>query len=340
MPDNRKGGSVMLHLIRWCAIVGVLLGVAATAQTQSSAQTYPDRPIRFVIAFPPGGATDTFFRQMTNELGAALGQSVVVENRGGGGGYIAWQQVANSAPDGYTLLVAENAVPISRALYKSHPSGFDPLKHLDAIAAIGNSPLVLCVANNVPPNTFAELVAYSKTLPGKMNYAHAGVGTVSHLVFEVIRDAAGMNTVGVPYKGGGPAVADVVAGHVSAIVSSMSVAKSLVEGNKVKAILVTSPKRSSALPNVPSMTDIGLKTTDVDLSFWWGIFGPNGMPAPIKAKIEKAFQTVMADPNVRGRLAKVDTDSSFQPGPALRTKLENEVKNWSAFIDAKGIKIQ
>jgi tripartite-type tricarboxylate transporter receptor subunit TctC len=330
----------MLHLIRWCSIIGVLLGVAATAQTQSSAQTYPDRPIRFVIAFPPGGATDTFFRQMTNELGAALGQPVVVENRGGGGGYIAWQQVANSPPDGYTLLVAENAVPISRALYKNHPSGFDPLKHLDAIAAIGNSPLVLCVANNVPPNNFAELVAYSKSLPQKMNYAHAGVGTVSHLVFEVIRDASDMNTVGVPYKGGGPAVADVVAGHVSAIVASMSVAKSLVDGGKIKGILVTGPKRSPALPNLPSMSDTKLKVADVDLSFWWGIFGPNGMPAPIKAKLEKAFQTVMADPNVRARLAKVDTDPSFQPGPELRAKLENEVKNWSAFIDAKGVKIQ
>jgi tripartite-type tricarboxylate transporter receptor subunit TctC len=269
---NRNQGSNMLHRILWCSIVCALAGFTAMVQAQDSARSYPDRPVRFVIAFPPGGATDTFFRQLTNELGAALGHSVVVENRGGGGGYIAWQAVANSTPDGYTLLVAENAVPISRALYKNHPSGFDPLKHLDAIAAIGNSPLVLCVANNVPAKNFAELVAYSKTLPQKLNYAHAGVGTVSHLVFEVIRDAAGMDTVGVPYKGGGPAVSDVVAGHVSAIVSAMSVAKSLVEGNKVKAIMVTSPKRSPALPDVPSLTDTGLKTADVDLSFWWGIF--------------------------------------------------------------------
>jgi tripartite-type tricarboxylate transporter receptor subunit TctC len=328
----------MLHRIRWCLIVFAfaLAGITAVAQAQS----YPERPVRFVIAFPPGGATDTFFRQLTNELSAALGQSVVVENRGGGGGYIAWQMVANSAPDGYTLLVAENAVPISRALYKSHPSGFDPLKHLDAIAAIGSSPLVLCVANNVPVKTFDELVAYSKTLPQKLNYAHAGVGTVSHLVFEVLRDASGMNTVGVPYKGGGPAVADVVAGHVSAIVSAMSVAKSLVEGNKVKAILVTSPKRSPALPDVPSLTDIRLRTAEVDLSFWWGIFGPNGLPAPVKAKVEKAFQTVMADPKVRERLAKVDTESSFQPGTVLRAKMESEIRNWSKFIADKGLQIQ
>ena len=216
---------------------------------------------------------------------------------------------------------------------------FDPAKHLDAIAAIGGSALVLCAANNVPAKNFAELVAYSKTLPQKMNYAHAGVGTVSHLVFEVIRDASGMNTVGVPYKGGGPAVADVVAGHVAALVSGMSVGKPLVEGGKLKGILVTSPKRSPALPDVPSLSEVGLKTADVDLSFWWGIYGPKGIPAPIKAKIEKAFQAVMADPNVRARLAKADTDSSFAPGAALRAKLENEIKNWSAFIDAKGFQV-
>lgn len=326
----------MLRLIRLCSIVCLLVGVPVLAQAQAS---YPDRPVRFVIAFPPGGATDTFFRQLTHELGQALGQPVVIENRGGGGGYIAWQQVANSPPDGYTLLVAENALGVSQALYKNHPSGFDPLKHYDAIAAIASSPLVLCIANKVPANNFAELVAYSKTLPQKLNYAHAGVGSVSHLVFEVIRDAAGMDTVGVPYKGGGPAVADVVAGHVAVIVSAMSVGKPLVEGGKVKGIAVTSPNRSPALPNVPTLKELGLKMAEVDLEFWWGIFGPKGMPEPVKAKLEKAFQTVMADPNVRARLMKVDTNPSFAPGPALRTKLEKEIKNWSAFIDAKGIKV-
>jgi tripartite-type tricarboxylate transporter receptor subunit TctC len=326
----------MMHIVRLCSIVCALLGFGGFAQAQSS---YPDRPIRFIIAFPPGGATDTFFRPLVNELSAALGGSVVIENRGGGGGYIAWQMVANSAPDGYTFLVGENAIPISRALYKNHPSGFDPVKHLDAIAAVGNNALVLCVANNVPAKNFAELVTYSKSLPQKMNYAHAGIGTVSHLVFEVIRDASGLNTVGVPYKGGGPAVADVVAGHVSALVSAMSVGKPLVEGGKVKGILVTGAARAPGLPNVPTLKEIGLKTADVDLSFWWGIYAPNGVPAPIKAKVEKALQTVMADPNVRARLAKADTEASFAPGTALRAKLENEIKNWSAFIDAKGIRV-
>ena len=325
---------MMFRFIRWCTFVCALLCLPVAAYAE-----YPDHPVRFLIAFPPGGATDTFFRQITPELGQALGQPVVIENRGGGGGYIAWQQAQNSDPDGYTLLIGENAIPISKALYKHHPSGFDPTRDIDSIAAVGHSPLVLCVANNVPANNIKELVAYSKTLPQKMNYAHAGIGTVSHLVFEVLRDATDMNTVGVPYKGGGPAVSDVVAGHVAAIVSAMSVGKPLVEGGKVKGMLVTSEKRSPTLPNVPSLSDINLKT-DVDLSFWWGVFGPNGIPAPIKAKVEKAFQTVMANPAVQERLAKVDTESTFEPGAALKVKLANEVKHWSAFMDAKNIHIE
>jgi tripartite-type tricarboxylate transporter receptor subunit TctC len=293
--------------------------------------------VRFVISFPPGGATDTYFRQLTVELGQELGQPVVIENRGGGGGYIGWLSVANAAPDGYTLMVAENAIGISQALYKNHQSGFNPLTQYDAIAAISNVPLVLLVANNVPANNFKELVEFSKKQPKGMNYAHAGAGSVSHLVFEVIRDATGMNTVPVPYKGGGPAVADTVAGHVSAIVSAMSVAKPLVEGKKLKALLVTSPNRSPALKDVPSLTDVNLKS-NVDLSFWWGIFAPKGTPEPVKAKIEKAFENVMKNPAVQARLAKVDTTTTFAKGPALRTKLENEIKNWTAFIDAKGIR--
>ncbi|MEW6453154.1 MAG: tripartite tricarboxylate transporter substrate binding protein [Pseudomonadota bacterium] len=327
----------MRMFLRLSAALCLLLGAPALAGAQGS---YPDRPVKFVVAFPPGGATDTFFRQIANDVSAALGQPAIIENRGGGGGYIAWQQVANSEPDGYTLLVAENALGISQALYKNHPSKFDPLKQYDAIAATGSTPLVLTAANNTPFNTFAELVTYSKSLPQKLNYAHAGAGSVTHLSFEVVRDGAGMDTVPVPYKGGGPAVADVVAGHVPITLASMSVGKPLVEGGKLKGLFVTSQGRSPALPNVPSVKEIGLKYADVDLEFWWGIFGPKGIPAPVREKLEKAFQTVMANPGVRERLAKVDTNPTFAPGAALRAKLENEIKNWSTFIDSKGIKVE
>ncbi|HZN27986.1 MAG TPA: tripartite tricarboxylate transporter substrate-binding protein, partial [Xanthobacteraceae bacterium] len=163
----------MPHLIRWCSIVGVLIGATALAQAQNP-QAYPDRPIRLVIAFPPGGATDTLTRQLTQELGEALGQSIVIENKPGAGGYIAWNYVASSDPDGYTLLMAENAVGISQALYKKHASNFDPVKQYDAIATVATSPLVLAAASNVQASSVAELIAHSRTVPQKLNYASAG----------------------------------------------------------------------------------------------------------------------------------------------------------------------
>ena len=328
----------MPRFIRWCSVICLLLGVVPLAQAQTN---YPDRPIRFVVAFPPGGATDTFFRQISNELSTAIGQSIVIENRGGAGGYVGWQYVASAAPDGYTLLVAENALGINQALYKKHSSGFDPLKDYDAVAAMGSAPLVFTVANNVPANSFPEFVAWSKTVPGKFNYGHAGPGSVSHLAAEVIIDGAGMQAVPVPFKGGGPAAAAVAGGFVSVVVSSLPVAKAQVEGKLVKGLALTSAKRSPAMPEVPTLGgDLGVKTADVALEFWWGIFAPKGTPEPIKAKIQKAIQDTMANPAVRERLTRVDTDPSFAPGPALKVKLENEIKNWSVFIDAKGIKVE
>jgi len=328
----------MRCFIQWCSVIGLSLGVVPAAQAQS---TYPDRPIRFVVAFPPGGATDTFFRQISNELQSALGQTVVIENKGGAGGYVGWQYVASAPPDGYTVLVAENALAINPALYKKHPSGFDPLRDYDAVAAMGSTPLVWTVANNVPANNFKEFVAWSKTVSDKFNYGHAGPGSVSHLAAEVILDGAGMQAVSVPFKGGGPAAAAVAGGFVSVVVSSLPVAKAQHEGKLVKAMAVTSEKRSPSMLDVPTLKgDLGVTTADVALEFWWGLFVPRGTPDPIKARLQKAIQDTMANPAVRERLIKVDTDPSFAPAPALRVKLENEVKNWSKFIDAKGIKVE
>ena len=326
----------MSHIIRWCSIACLLLGLTPFAQAQG---TYPDRPVRFVIAFPPGGATDTFFRLISNELGTALGQAAVIENKGGAGGYIAWQMVAQSPADGYTVLVAENALGINQALYKTHSSGFNPLRDYDAVGAMASTPLVWTIANNVPVKTFKEFVEWSKTVPGHFNYGHAGPGSVSHLVPEVILDGTGMKAVPVPFKGGGPAAQAVAGGHVAVVTSSLPVAKGQMEGKVVKGLFVSSKKRTPSMPDVPALSELGYKFADVDLEFWWGLFVPKGTPEPIRAKIEKALQTTMANATVRQRLIKVDTDPSFASGPALKVKLENEIKNWSRFIDAKGIKV-
>jgi tripartite-type tricarboxylate transporter receptor subunit TctC len=279
-------------------------------------------------------------RQISNDLKEALGQAVVVENRPGANGYLAWNHVATSEPDGYTLLLAENALGISQALHKKATSSFDPLTQYDAIAAVATSPSALVIANNVPAKTVAELVALSRTVAQKMNYASAGVGSVSHLSFEVFKDAVGMEAIHIPYKGGGQAIGDVIAGHVPMTMTSVQVAKSLVEGGKIKALAVTSASRSPALPDVPTLKEAGMKSTDVELGFWFGIFGPRGMPADIKARLEQAVASVMAEERVRERLAKLDITPAFAPAPVLRTKLENEIRNWTKFIDEHGIKAE
>jgi tripartite-type tricarboxylate transporter receptor subunit TctC len=226
--------------------------------------------------------------------------------------------VAASPADGYTVLVAENALGINQALFKKHPSGFNPLKDYDAVGAMASTPLVWTVANKVPANTFKEFVDWSKTVKEKFNYGHAGPGSVSHLVPEVILDGTGMQAVPVPHKGGGPAAQAVAGGHVDVVTSSLPVAKAQMDGKLTKGLFVTSKKRAPSLPSVPALPELGYKFAEVDLEFWWGLFVPKGTPEPIRAKLEKALQATMSNPVV----------------------LEREISNWSKFIDAKDIKVQ
>jgi tripartite-type tricarboxylate transporter receptor subunit TctC len=327
----------MLQLFRAIAIILTVLTAGQTALAQSA---YPDKPIHFIVAFVPGGATDTFARQISNDLQEALGQPVVIENRPGAGGYLAWTHVASSDPDGYTLLLAENAVAISQALYKKSKSNFDPITQYDAVAGLAASPSALVVANNVPVKSVKELIAYSKTVPEKMNFASAGVGSVSHLNFEVFMDKTGMQGVHVPYKGGGQAIGDVIAGHVPMTITSVQAVKGLVESGKLKALAVTSPTRSPAMPDVPTMREAGVSPADVELRFWFAIFGPKGLPDAVKTKLSQAITKVMTDPKVVERLAKLDITPDVISGPAMHAKLESEIKNWTRFVDAKGIKAE
>ena len=187
----------MFNFVRCALIAATAWALVSTASAQRS---YPDKPVHLIVAFVPGGATDTFARQIAPDLQEALGQPVVIENKPGAGGYIAWNHVASSNPDGYTLLLAENAVAISQALYKKSKSSFDPLTQYDAIAGLAAAPSALVLANNVPAKTVAELVAHSKSVPQKLNFASAGIGSVSHLNFEVFMDKTGMQAVHVPTR--------------------------------------------------------------------------------------------------------------------------------------------
>ena len=284
----------------------------------AGAGSFPDRPVRLVIAFPPGGATDTMTRQITQELGEALGQSIVIENKPGAGGYIAWNQVAAADPDGYTLLMAENAIATSQALHKKATSPFDPLKQYDGIAAVATSPLVLAAANNVPANSVAELIALSRTVQQKMNYSSAGIGSASHLVFEVVRVATGMDVVHIPYKGGGPAMNDLIAGHVSLNMAAIQVAKGLVDTGKIKGLAVTGAARSPVLPNVPTLQEADVKAAEVDLRFWFGVFGPRAFLTQSRPSWRKRFR-----PRSRIRAcanASPSSTSRRSSRPAMRSR--------------------
>jgi len=321
---------------RCAAIICALIAGIAAARAES----YPERPIHLVVAFVPGGATDTFTRQIQQDLSEALGQQVVVENRPGASGYLAWNYVAKAEPDGYTLLMAENALAISQGLFKKAASTFDPVQQYDPVALLATSPLALVVANKVPANTVPELVALSHTVSQKMNYASAGVGSVAHLTFEVFRDAAGIEAIHIPYKGGGQAIGDIIAGQVEMHMASIQVAAPLAKADKIKALAVTSKARSPALPEVPTLAEAGVKTADVDLSFWYAIFGPKGMPEAVRSKLETAAKTVMMSARVRERLAKLDIEPIYAPGDVLEAKLQSEIRNWTRFIDDKGIKAE
>jgi tripartite-type tricarboxylate transporter receptor subunit TctC len=327
----------MAVVARWASLLFALLSGVFGAQ----AQTYPERPIHLIVAFVPGGATDTMARQIQQDLSEALGQPVVVENRPGGSGYIAWNYVANAKPDGYTLLMAENALAISQGLFKQQSSSFNPIRQYDPVAHVASSPLVLVVANKVKADTVAELIALAHAMePQKMNYASAGIGSVAHLTFEAFRDGAGIEAIHIPYKGGGAAIADILGGQVEMHMASIQVAAGMAKAGKLKALAVTSRQRSPALPDVPTLAEAGVKTADVDLSFWYAIFGPRGMPQDVKAKLAKAVEKVTSDPKVRERLARLDIEPSYAPADALEKKLQSEIANWTRFIDAKSIKAE
>jgi tripartite-type tricarboxylate transporter receptor subunit TctC len=327
----------MAAVVRWASLLFALLLSVASVH----AQTYPERPIHLIVAFVPGGATDTMARQIQQDLSEALGQPVVVENRPGGSGYIAWNYVANAKPDGYTLLMAENALAISQGLFKQQSSSFNPIRQYDPVAHVASSPLVLVVANRVKADTVAELIALAHAMePQKMNYASAGIGSVAHLTFEAFRDGAGIEAIHIPYKGGGAAIADILGGQVEMHMASIQVAAGMAKAGKLKALAVTSRQRSPALPDVPTLAEAGVKTADVDLSFWYAIFGPRGLPDDVKAKLAKAVEKVTSDPKVRERLAKLDIEPSYAGGDALEKKLQSEIANWTRFIDAKGIKAE
>jgi tripartite-type tricarboxylate transporter receptor subunit TctC len=316
------------------SFVGVIAGAFAAG---AGAQTYPAKPVTLVNAFPPGGATDIVARQLAAKLSQRFGQQVVVDNRAGAAGTIGAAAVARADPDGYTMLFAVAAnMAVAPAVLKTVP--YDPVKSFAPVIEVARGPYVLMVNPAVPAKDLAEFVAYAKQNPGKLNYATPGQGSVHHLVNEMLKQATGIDTVHVPYKGGAPMYTAVVAGEVQVLIDGMPGPLAQIRAGKVRALGVTGDKRLGVLPDVKSFAEQGVK--GVDAQFWWGIVVPAGTPAPIVARLNAEIARALADPEIRATFEQQSIEPSPGTSEAFGAWIAAERVRWADVVAKAGIRLE
>ena len=282
------------------------------AAGRAAAQAFPSKPIKLIVGFAPGGAVDIIARAVGQQLGATLGQPVVVDNRPGAGTNIAMRALIDSAPDGHTLMLTANSIAANPALYQ--PAPFDPARDVTPIALVGRVPVVIAANAATGPESIARLVAASRAKANAVSYGSPGNGSTPHLAVELFARAAGIDLLHVPYKGGSPAINDVLAGHVQAVAVNALEVQPHVKAGKLRVLTVLSPVRTPIFPDTPSIAEAGY--AGFEASVWYGFIGPAGLPAPVVAQLHGAIQKAMAVPEVRDRL--VNAGGEVQPGPTER----------------------
>lgn len=318
----------------------LVAGAAAfpTVPRLARAQTYPTRPIRLVVPFPPGGAFDAVGRPWADKMKPLLG-TVVVENIGGGGSSLGAAAVARARPDGYTILLGGTQTHVNEALLKARPL-YDPVKDLDSIAGVAAYFLGIAVHPAVPVQTIKELTAYAKANPGKLSYGHAGVGTIQHLTGELFKSLAGTpEIVQVPYRGTGPAIADLVGGQVPmGVVGVTGQVLAFHRSGKMRVLAVTSSKRLSAAPELPTTAELGLPGMTVTGSI--GLLAPAGSPVEIVEQIARATRTAVAEPAYKQMLIDAGMESPPDVSPeSFRQSLAADIALWTPVVKALGLKI-
>ncbi|QET04598.1 MULTISPECIES: tripartite tricarboxylate transporter substrate binding protein [Cupriavidus] len=311
-----------------------LAGLALLCGATCASAAYPDRPIRLVVPYPAGGAADTVARIIAAPLGIKLGQTIVVDNRPGASGVIGAGAVAKAAPDGYTLLLDATAHSVNPSLQPKLP--YDTAKDFAPISLVVLVPNLLVVPPNSPFNSPKDIVAQAKATPGKLTYASAGSGTAQHLAAELFRQQSGLNMLHVPYKGGAPALSDLMGGQVDMMFSNMAASYPLVSGKKLKVLATTGTKRSAALPDIPTIAESGLPGYQV--YEWNGLFAPAGTSAKIIETINKATIEVMSQPAVKERLAAIGAEGSANKPDEFRAFLEAEQAKWAKVIKQGNIR--
>jgi len=327
MPKLRRRRELLIALIA--------LAWATQVTAADSGQSYPNRPIRFIVPFAPGGSTDTLARTVGQKLGEALGEQVVVDNRSGGNGNIGTDLVAHAAPDGYTILLGYIAnLAIGPSLYAKLP--FDPVKDLAPVTQLAVAPNILVVHPSVPAKNFKEFIAYAKANPQKVNFASAAVASPGHLAGELLNHAAGIHMQHVPYKGSGQAVVDLVGGQVQVMVSGMSSVMPHIKAGRLRALAVTGAQRSPAVPDIPTIAESGFPKFEA--TAWYGVLVPARTPKAIITRLHDEIVRALKMPDVKERLESVGFEIVGSTPEAFGAYIKSEIVKWAPVVKASGAK--
>ena len=328
-------GPKVKHEALCFGVIAALLTARAFAG-ELAPETYPTRPIRVVVPQSPGGTTDFTARLIAPQLSERLGQALVVDNRAGAGSLVGTDLVAKSAPDGYTLLVVASSLCIIPSIYKKIP--FDPVRDFAPVTTLSSYPNLVVVYPALPVNSLRELIALAKARPGTLNYASGGAGTGTQLGAELFKSVAGIDIVHVPYKGGGPALTALIGGQVQLYFAPMPSALTLVKSGKIKALAVTSRKRSPVLPELPSMAEAGIP--NYDESTWNGLLAPARTPPAMIRKLNNELGELLKMPAVRERFTAEGAEPVATSPEAFAAIISSEVKKWAAVIREAGIRTE
>ncbi len=317
-----------------CSLCAVLLAIAATAA--SAAEWAPRRPVRMIVPFPPGGAVDTIGRIVASGLPERFGQQVVVDNRGGANAIIGTELAARAVPDGHTMLIVPAGHAITPSVTRKLP--YDSVKDFAAIGLIGNSAYMLVVGPSLPAKTVSEFVGLAKARPGQLNYAFTGHGNATHVAAELFKVLSGIDMVGVNYKGGGPALIDVMGGHVSAFFSGVSSGTPHVKAGKLRALGVTTIRRSTALPDVPTIAEAGVPGYEVDA--WYGLLAPAATPGAIVARLNRDLAQALSTADMKERLLTAGLEARPSTPAEFRDRIARDITRWAEVVKKAKIPVE
>ena len=322
---EHTGGLLLVACSAWLLAAGPLVHAQSPA-------AYPLKAIQLVVAYPPGGPVDVVGRFLAERLTQLLGQNVFINNRAGAGGIIGTEFVARSAPDGYTLLLTSTPLAIQETLYKKLP--YAALRDFSAIAEVARGPQMLVVGLSIPATSVRELIALAKSQPGKLSYASPSTGGANHLAAEMLKTMAGIDAVHVPYKGGAPAELDLIAGRVAFMFHSLPAAMQQVKAGRLRALAVTSVRRTSAAPDVPTVAESGLP--DFEVSSWYGVVGPAGLPAEVVARLNADINKALLGPEMKERMTSLGIEGTAGTPADFTEFLKRDIARWAKVIKDSG----